>query len=146
MQTLPDRIQIQPCQTPASPAGSASSVIRLYTAWYDFKILRHKHVYCLVWFQDPLLWGCVPKEKMLCGILGDILDKLAKHIILWNSEVRCLKIVWNINNVKRNLFAASCCQWCPEARNRRGCWGMCCLQISFVWSTFWMCKHPHMPC
>jgi hypothetical protein len=27
---------------------SRSSVIKMYTAWYDFKILRHKDVYCLV--------------------------------------------------------------------------------------------------
>jgi hypothetical protein len=27
---------------------SKSSVIRMYIAWHDFKILHHKNVYCLV--------------------------------------------------------------------------------------------------
>jgi hypothetical protein len=30
------------------------AVIRMYIACCDFRILCHKNVYCLVWFQDPL--------------------------------------------------------------------------------------------
>ena len=37
---------------------SESFTIRKYIAWYAFRILCHKKVYCLARFQDPVSWEC----------------------------------------------------------------------------------------
>ena len=34
---------------------SLSSVVRQFMAWYDFKVLYRKKVYCLVGFQSPVI-------------------------------------------------------------------------------------------
>ena len=45
---------------------SGSSVIRKYIAWYDFKLLCCKKVYCLVWFQNPL-----SQDSILPGMISE---------------------------------------------------------------------------
>jgi hypothetical protein len=85
---------------------SRSSVIRMYTAWYDFKILYHKNVYCLERFQDPLSWECIlpgmiSRPSVIRYILPGIISKslvIRMYMNWYDFKILCHKnlycLVW----------------------------------------------------
>ena len=81
---------------------SRSSVIKMYIARYDFKILRHKNVYCLVWFEDPLSSADL-LERRACGTslspqsFQEVFYILSPSSPLLPSISHVLQSSWNVS-------------------------------------------------
>ena len=102
---------------------SESCMFRKCIAWYDFRVLNSKKVYCLVWFQDPLSSESINLSPWPCISLVSVLECVSTPPGDFFANM--------VSPAKMTITASTASKFC--ARSRSECSDIFFLDLESMW-------------